>query len=106
MISLYIVFHICSSYWLFRLFIAMACEDPGTPHDGQQDANSFESGQLVKYTCDRAGFTPDNDVIICNDGTWEVFDEATMMSTGTEVTTSIDMRPTCNGGKCFHLNIP
>ena len=82
---------------IFLSLSETACADPGTPHDGQQDANSFENGQLVRYTCDRAGFAPDDDVIICNEGIWEVYDEITMMSTGTEVTTSIDMRPSCNG---------
>ena len=59
----------------------------------------------MRYTCDRAGFRPDNPVIICEEGLWKVYDEATGMSTGSGLTTGIDERPACNGEYFTQMNI-
>ena len=79
------------------LFLATPCADPGTPHDGTQSGDSFESGQIILYSCDKPGFSVDFPAIICNEGQWQEFDENTMMSTGINVNTNIDMRPQCIG---------
>ena len=49
----------------FYFLSGATCSDPGRPPDGSQHATSYEVNQVVTFTCDKAGYTPIPEAIMC-----------------------------------------